>query len=85
MGDGIEQGGTQLFAFAGGLGAAEFFDGSGALNRDRDQAAHRVQGFAGKQRAGNAHAADDTDAHPKRHEHCMLLGTVMGSPRMQTN
>ena len=39
MGDRIEQDGAQLFAFAGSLGAAEFFDGARALDGNGHQAA----------------------------------------------
>ena len=67
-----------MFAFAGGLGASEFFYCSGALNRDRYQAAHGVQGLAGKLRTGNAHTANDPDAHPERHEHRLFFGVGHG-------
>ena len=43
VGDGIEQHRAQLFAFARGFGAAQFFDRAGALDGDRDQAADRLQ------------------------------------------
>ena len=57
---------------------AQFFDRSGALDRDRDQTAHGFQRLAGKQRAGNAHAADHADTQPERHEHGLFLGVGFG-------
>ena len=73
MGDGIEQDGAQLLAFARGFCAAEFFDGAGALHGDADQAPDRFQGLPRKERARNAHAADDAHAHAERHEGELLV------------
>jgi len=49
MGDGIEQDGAQLLAFAGGLGAAEFFDGARALDEMATRLADGLQGLPRKQ------------------------------------
>ena len=68
MGDRIEQDGAQLFALARGFGAAEFFEGAGALDGDGDEAADRLQGLAGETRAGNTHAADDAHTDAQRHK-----------------
>ena len=74
MRDRIEQDGTQLLAFAGSLGAAEFFDGAGALDGDGHQAADGLQGLPREHGPGDAHASHNAHAHAERHE-----GQLMGS------
>src|SRR6202789_1830266 len=66
--DRIEQHGAELLAFAGGLGATEFFDGAGALNGDGHQTADRFERMSRYLCSSGAHTADDPDAHAQGHE-----------------
>ena len=73
MRDAIQQGGAQFFAFAGGFGAGEGFDGPGALDGNRDQAAHRLQGFAGQDSAFQSQATYWLDSDAQGHETQLLF------------
>src|SRR5258708_35718656 len=74
----IEQDGAQLLAFAGGLSAAEFFDGARALDGGGHQAADGLQSLPRKYRTGDAHTAYDAHPHAERHEGQLMDGIDSG-------
>ena len=76
VGNGVEKGGFELFAFASSLGFTQVFDGAGAFDGDGDHGGEGFERFGGEQAAGNAQTADGAGAHADGNEREAATGVA---------